>query len=211
MDIILTESQYISILLERNEKDIAKKFIDAKQKLKEILSDVQKQFNLDFTFLGTWGSIIGGFIGPISSYMEGKYPNLSHTDISLICFGIILTFFSDNREKLRKVLELIKETGIVTFFDRAINKAYDLRDAFFSFLESLNITFSNVSNMIAYTFLVPLVPLIEKVAQMDLTESQINLIIVGITHYTGVMFGSKIIKALVTKMIERFKSSDNEI
>lgn len=211
MDIILTESQYIKILLERNESDIAQKFSDAKLITKKILSDVKKQFDLDFTFLGTWGSVIGGFVGPISQYMSGKYPNLTESDISLICFGIILTFFSDNKEKLHKVLDLIKEKGLITFFDRAISKSYDLREALFNFLESLNLTFSKVSNMIAYTFLVPLVPLIKDISQMDLNQDQIDLIVMGISHYTGALFGSKMITALIKKMIDRFKSSDNEI
>lgn len=211
MDIILTESQYIKILLERNESDIAQKFVDAKTVTKKIISDVKKQFNLDFMYLGTWGSIIGGFVGPISNYLSGRYPNLSTTDISLICFGIILTFFSDNKEKLHKTLDLIKERGIVTFFDRAISKSYDLKEAFFNFLNSLDISFSKISNMIAYAFLVPLVPMIKDLAQMDLTENQVDMIAMGISHYTGVLFGSKLISALVQKMIERFKSSESDL
>ena len=122
----------------------------------KFLKDVKKQFGIDFTFLLTWGSVIGGFVGPISNYMEDRYSNLSESDITLICFGITLTFFSSNKEKLHKVLEIIKEKKLITFFDRAMIKSYELRDAMFNFLESLNITFSKVSNMIAYTFFNPI-------------------------------------------------------
>ena len=72
MDIILTESQYIKLLLEKNEQDIANKFSRTKEIAKKIISDVKTQFGIDFTFLGTWGSVIGGFVGPISDYMSGK-------------------------------------------------------------------------------------------------------------------------------------------
>ena len=65
--------------------------------------------------------------------------------------------------------------------------------------------------MIAYTFLVPLVPLIKDISQMELNQDQIDLIVMGISHYTGSLFGSKIITTLIKKMIDRFKSSDNEI
>jgi hypothetical protein len=138
--------------------------------------------------------------------MQGMYPNLTDSDITLISFGIILTYFSSNKEKLQKVLQLVKERKLITFFDRALDKAYDLKEAFFGFLESLNITFSKVSNMIAYTFLVPLVPLLKDIAELSLNESQIKLIGMGIGHYAGGIIASNTIYHLVKKIIDRFKS-----
>lgn len=206
MDIILTESQYIKILKESKENEIEKKFSDSREFTKNILSKAKQQFGIDFTFLATWGSVIGGFVSPVSKYMQGMYPNLTDTDITLISFGIILTYFSSNKEKLQKVLQLIKEKKLITFFDRALDKTYELKEAFFGFLESLNITFSKVSNMIAYTFLVPLVPLLKDIAELSLNESQIKLIGMGIGHYAGGIIASNTIYHLVKKIIDRFKS-----
>lgn len=209
MDILLTESQYIRILKEQNENKIAGVFQDSKSFTKNLLSNVKKQFGIDFTFLGTWGSVIGGFVGPISDYLHGRYVNLSDSDITLISFGILLTFFSDNKEKLRKVLDLIKERGIITFFDRALMKSYDLKESFFSFLESLNVSFPKLGNMISYTFLVPLVPLIFNLSNLDLGKDQIELIIKGISLYVGGILSTSIIESIISKMIKRFKNSDN--
>jgi hypothetical protein len=142
--------------------------------------------------------------------MEGLYPNLEQQDITLITFGIILTFFSSNKEKLNKVLQLIKERGIITFFDRALLKAYDLRDAFFGFLESLNLTMSKVSNMLAYCFLIPLVPLLKELSDLNLSKDQIDLIVSSIGHWGVVTGGSKIVEPMVSSIIKRFKSSDTE-
>jgi len=208
MDIILTESQYLNLLVERNENKIFGVFEKSKDFAKKIFNDVKKQFGIDFTFLGTWGSVIGGFSGPIASYLEGHYPNLDEQDITLITFGIILTFFSSNKEKLNKVLQLIKEKGIITFFDRALLKAYDLRDAFVGFLESLNLTISKVSNMLAYCFLIPLVPLLKEISDLDLSKDQIDLIVSGIGHYAAVSGMSKIVESMVSSILKRFKNSD---
>jgi hypothetical protein len=41
---------------------------------------------------------------------------------------------------------------------------------------------------------------------MDLSEDQINLLSMGISHYTGVLISSKIITELINKIIKRFKS-----
>jgi hypothetical protein len=205
MDLILTESQFIKLLKEQQEKEIAGIFEKSRNFTKKFLKDVKKQFGIDFTFLLTWGSVIGGFVGPISNYMEDRYSNLSESDITLICFGITLTFFSSNKEKLHKVLEIIKEKKLITFFDRAILKSYELRDAMFNFLDSLNITFSKVSNMIAYTFLIPLVPLLKDISDLDLSEQQVNLIVTGVSHYTGGIFTSNLLTTLIDKIIKRFK------
>lgn len=206
MNIILTETQYINLLKEEKENKLEETFSNSLNITRKIINDVKKQHKIDFTFALTWGSVIGGFVGPISRYLEGKYTNLSESDISLICFGIILTFFSDNKEKLQKVLQLIKEKGIITFFNLAISKAYDLKEAFTNFIESLNITFSKISNMMSYTFLVPLIPLLKNLVEMDLSEEQIDLVVKGIAHYSGLAISSSIIKTLVNKIIERFKS-----
>ena len=209
MDIILTESQYIRILKEQNENKIADVFQNSKSFTKNLLSNVKKQFGIDFNFLGTWGSVIGGFVGPIDDYLHGRYTNLSESDITLISFGILLTFFSDNKEKLKKVLDLVKERGIITFFDRALMKSYDLKESFVSFLESLNVSFPKIGNMISYAFLVPLVPIIFNLSSLDLSSDQIELIIKGVSFYVGGILSTSIIKSLITKMIKRFKTSDN--
>ena len=143
--------------------------------------------------------------------MEGTYPNLTEQDITLITFGIILTFFSNNKEKLNKVLQLIKEKGIITFFDRAILKAYDLKDAFIGFLDSLNLTMSKVSNMLAYCFLIPLVPLLKDLADLNLSKEQVDLIVTGVSHYTTIVLGSKIVETMVSSILNRFKSSDSNL
>lgn len=205
MDLILTESQFIKLLKEQQEEEISGIFEKSRDFTKKFLKDVKKQYGIDFTFLLTWGSVIGGFVGPISNYMEDRYSNLSESDITLICFGITLTFFSSNKEKLHKVLEIIKEKKLITFFDRAILKSYELKDAMVNFLDSLNITFSKVSNMIAYTFLIPLVPLLKDISDLDLSEQQVNLIVTGVSHYTGGIFASNLLTTLIDKIIKRFK------
>jgi hypothetical protein len=60
--------------------------------------------------------------------------------------------------------------------------------------------------MLAYTFLVPLVPLVKNLADMDLSTEQMELVVMGITHYTGGIISSKIISELLEKMIKRFRS-----
>jgi hypothetical protein len=95
---------------------------------------------------------------------------------------------------------------LVTFFDRALRKSFDLKESFIDFIESLNVTFSRTSNMLAYTFLVPLVPMLKELSDMDLDPSQVAMIAKGIASYTGTAVSSTIIFELVKKIIKRFRS-----
>lgn len=206
MDILLTESQYIKLLIEEKNSGIKSTFTDSTNLVKDIIQDVKSKHGIDFSFAATWGAVIGGFVGPINNYLHGTYTNLSESDISLISFGILLTFFSSNKEKLNKVLSIIKKEKLITFFDRGLMKAYDLKDAFFSFLESLNVTFAKTSNMLAYAFLIPLVPLIKQISEMELSSDQLDLLIKGLSHYSATIVSSTILHKIIKKMLKRFRS-----
>ena len=207
MEIILTESQLQRILLEQGGDEIKNEFDESKKFVREVISYVKKQHKMDFTFAATWGAALGGFARPVSDYLNNLDPTLSEGNIKLIVFGIILTFFSSNTEKLGKVLDIIKKEGLVTYFNSALRKSYDLKEAFFEFMGSLNLTFSKVSNMLAYAFLIPVVPLLEHVLGTGLSDNQEQLFIDGILHYSATMVGSSVIYEIIKRMIKRFKTS----
>jgi hypothetical protein len=206
MKVVINETQYFQVLTESKKNEVESVISDSKNFARKILSDVREQFGIDFTFAATWGSVIGGFTKPINDYLHGLHPELTDSQLSLIIFGIILTFFSSNTDKLKQVLEIIKDKKLVTYFDQALMKSYDLRDSFFSFLESLNITVSKVSSMIAYAFLIPITPLIYNIATMDLTSDQIDLLAKGVSHWGATIVSSKMLYRIVKNMINRFRT-----
>jgi hypothetical protein len=205
MDIILSEHQYSKLLTEEKKSEVSQSVNESKKFVKDVISDVKKQYKIDFSFALTWGAAIGGFVGPIARYMEGKYPSLTHSDITLLSFACILTYFSSNQKKLPKVLDLIKEKKLVTYFQQMLMKSEDLKESFFGFLSSLNITMSKVGNMLAYTFLVPLVPMLKHIADMDLPKDQLDLLIKSIIGYAAVLTSSVVVRDVVEKIIKRFK------
>jgi hypothetical protein len=205
MDIILSEHQYSKLLTEEKKSEVSQSVSESKKFVKDVISDIKTQYKIDFSFALTWGAAIGGFVGPIARYMEGKYPSLTHSDITLLSFACILTYFSSNKDKLSKVLDLIKEKKLVTYFQQMLMKSEDLKESFFGFLSSLNITFSKVGNMLAYTFLVPLVPMLKHVADMDLPKDQLDLLIKSIIGYAAALTSSVVVRDVVEKIIKRFR------
>ena len=207
MEIILTESQLDRILTEERTEIISSALDKSKETTKRIINKVKEQYNIDFAYLSSYGAIIGGFIRPIQEYLNGVYPQLNDREVSLICFGLIMTFFSTNKEKLNKVLKTIKEEKLVTFFDIALRKAYDLRDAFSDFLESLKVSIPTMTHALAYAFIIPVLPLLyDVVSQGEGKAEKIGMLVKAFLTYKLLSISSKTLEEVLEKIIKRFRS-----
>jgi hypothetical protein len=205
MKIIISESQYKKILLEERENNLKEKLKDLKSFFKRVSEETKNQVGLDLDFLTTWGVTIAGFVMPVSDFIEGKFPEMSSTDLSLISTGIILTYYHSNKEMLGTVLEKIKEKELVFEFDSALKAADKLKNVFLSFIESLAIPTSKISNMLAYTFLIPILPELYEVAQSG-SSVDVKEIVERSLAFLVVSFGGNFAKRLIMEIVKRFKS-----
>lgn len=206
MKIVITESQKSIILSENIGLGINNKLKDMKIFTKNVLNSTKNQTGLDLKFLLTWGSTIGGFMGPIARYMEDKSPSLTDADIALISTGIILTYYNENKEKLIKVLDKIEERKLISEFDDALSIANILKNKFLNFIESLGVTISSIGNMMGYTFLIPLLPEIYSLVQDTGKNVDVNMMVERIMNYGIVTASAIFVKELVIKIVERFRS-----
>ena len=206
MKIVITESQKSIILSENIGLGINNKLKDRKIFTQNVLNSTKNQTGLDLKFLLTWGSTIGGFMGPIARYMEDKSPSLTDADIALISTGIILTYYNENKEKLIKVLDKIEERKLISEFDDALSIADVLKNKFLNFIESLGVTISSIGNMMAYTFLIPLLPEIYSLVQDTGKNVDVNMMVERIMNYGIVTASAIFVKELVINIVERFRS-----
>jgi len=205
MKIIISESQYKKILLEERQINIVDKLKELESFFKKVVKETKNQIGLDLNFLTTWGATIAGFVMPVSDFIEGKFPEISSTELALISTGIILTYYHSNKEMLGKVLEKIKEKELVFEFDSALDVAGKLKSVFLSFIESLAVPTAKISNMLAYTFLIPILPELYEVAQ---TGSSVDTkeIVGRSLAFLVVSFGGNFAKRLMLEIVKRFKS-----
>lgn len=205
MKIILTESQYKKLILENIGKEAVTKLRSLKKFFDDVAYESKKQIGLDLAFLTTWGVTIAGFVRPISEFMQGEFPELTNTEIVLLSTGMILTYFTTNKDKLRKALDLIKEKNLIFEFDTMLEKAEKLKDTFLAFVDSLAIPVSKMSNMLAYTFIIPIIPELYEMAQgndaMDISE-----MIGRVLGFVGITYGGNLTKRLLNEIVRRFKS-----
>jgi hypothetical protein len=206
MKVVISENQNKLLLTEGLSEKILKSYKLMIEFTEKVLKEAKTVTGLDFGFLLSWGSTLGGLMMPVSKFIEGEYPELTSLDLSLLVTGVMVTYYTSNKKALVKILSEIKERGLVEVFDKMLSAANNLKDTFLSFVESLNITMFKVSNMLAYTFLIPVLPQLYEMAQMGFDQTTINQIIKRLLSY-GVIIGSSIIvREVIRKIINRFKN-----
>lgn len=206
MDVILNENQYKKIILEVAKKKIEGSSEENKNLIKRIVSDVKREFKLDLKFILTYSVTIGGLIGPVYEIISSSVPSLSNVEMSLISVGVIMTYYYNNSELLNKILIKIRDNGLINEFNLMLEKAENLKLAFFDFVQSLNVTIGSMSNILAFTFLLGVLGTLVNFSENDFTNLETNKLIMSLMGYFGTLASKHITKELLTKMIERFKS-----
>jgi hypothetical protein len=206
MRIIITESQKRMILLENIGEDLGSIIKQNVERVKKLVSEVQTQIGMNLQFLLTWGAGIGGFMGPVEDFVRGRFPELTDLQVFLIILGVISTHLIENKELNKKILDKIKEDGILKQFKISSKKTNELKSVFSDFVESLGVTFHRITNMLSYTFIIPIIPMIYQMVTDGLvTNSDLKNLATRVIAFTGLTISGILFKDLITKMVRRFK------
>jgi len=204
LKVVISESQK-KLLIESISDNIKNIQEESLELTKKVLSDTKKQTGINLEMLLTWGASIGGFMSPVTQWLQGKNPELSDMDISLIMTAVICVIFYQNKEVLSKLLELIKSKGLMNTFKLAVKKSKDLENVFFNFMSSLNMTTFSLVSMLSYAFLVPLLPMIyDMVHNQHFSSHDIEMIAKSIAGFGLITTGGNFLKNLLTKIANRF-------
>ena len=119
---------------------------------------------------------------------------------------VTLTPTSVGIEGSREYAEnIVKEKGLESEFDVTLSKTKELNEAFFYFMESLNITLFKISNILGFAFLIPLLPYIHQISEGKLSIMDIDKIITILLSYGVLTISSSTLKEIMVKLIKRFK------
>jgi len=206
LKVVISESQKRLIVesVSENMKSIQDESVEL---TKKIVSDTYKQTGINLSMLLTWGASIGGFISPVSQWLQGKNPELSDGDISLILVSVVSVIFYENKEVIKNLVKHLKDRNLLNYFKLTLKKAKDLESTFLAFIKSLNIVSFNMLSMLSYAFLVPLLPLIyDMVSQKHFTMSDVEMIARSIAGYGLITTGGNFLKHVIEKILKRFSS-----
>ena len=206
MKIIVKESQYRKILLEERKIGIQKKISELKNFFNDLVDGIKKQIGLDLSFLSTWGVTIAGFVKPINDFIQNKYEGISNQDLILMSVGLVLTYYQSNKDRLKKVLKEIKERDLEKEFNSMLNVSERLKKVFVSFIESLAVPTLKFANILAYTFIIPLIGDLLNLVMGEPESIDPSEIVKRIIGYFTLNIGGEVVKRLLLAIVKRFKS-----
>jgi hypothetical protein len=206
--ILITEEQKRRLLSEESGNKLGDVIKQNYEFVKKVVNDSSKQIGINLEFLITWGATIGGFVGPLEDFLSGQYPELSDLEISLILMGVISSYYIDNKTFVTKIYEKIKEEGLIQPFKTVLNKSKELKEVFLEFIGSLGITLHKVTNIMSYTFIIPLIPMLYNLAKGDPNSVEPLHIAQRLSGFGLLTISGIILKELINKLIKRFRSKN---
>lgn len=204
--IIITEQQRRLILSEMANEEMDKTIGENDKLMKRITKQASEQINFDLSILATFSMSIGGLMGPVEQFLSGEFPSFSTMEKSLILAGIAFQYIIDNKKPLSLLISKIKDNGLYDAYKAGLQKAELLKDSFLSFVESLGVSVKKTSNIIGYTFLIPLVPLLYQISTSgDFNETQIYEVIKRLSGFVALNVGGITLKELLSLIVKRFR------
>ena len=204
-NILISESQKRRLIIESVGDNLGKDTKKLFDLTKSIINQSSEQLGMNLQFMLTWGASIGGLMGPLSDYIEGKSPSITDMDKSLILIGVISVLYYDNKESIEKILKKIKDGGLSNEFLDTLRKGKEIKKTFLDFLSSLNISAHKMTNIMSYTFIIPLLPMLYSISQSgDISPKDIESIVKRIAGFGMITVSGIALKELIGKIIKRF-------
>jgi len=175
---------------------------------KKVIKDAINQLGFDFRFLSTYGAGIGALLKSVYEYLEGNFNGLDQTQIAGLTVMAVGVVFFENKD-LRKVLSKINEIGLSSELEDAVNYTEKLKSKFTYLLKLLGLSIHRTSNIISYSFLIPILSIvIEIVTKHGVESNQFRMLVEtlltsGLIAVEGVALRDVLLKA--AEMIENKK------
>lgn len=206
MDFLITEGQLKFLLESEKNSKLTSDMKELHSFTVNLVNKVRKKFELNFKFLVTWGTAIGGLVVPLDDYIRQGELNLSDDSIALVLVGVACTYFYQNKKELKKILDKIEEQGLTELFKKALSEAEILRKEFTDFLSGLNLTLGTTVEMIHYAFIIPIINDLIRLSHGDAGAWETSEIIVERLLASGVvLISGQVLIDVINKIVKRLR------
>jgi len=205
MDFLINESQLRLILQEQDENNMSGDMKEMYSFTKNLVEKVKKVYGLNLRLLLTWGASVGGFVLPLSNFIKTGRFDLNEAEQTLILVGIACSVFYDNSRVLKLIYKKIKEQGLEDTFKEVLIKSKNLKNSFSRFLSSANVTISSSLDLVAYSFLIPIITdVLEAATTSGNFESIAKTIAKRLVASGVVIVGQAVLSDAIKKLIKKF-------
>ena len=204
MDFLINESQLRIILQEQDESKMTDYMKELYSYTSNLILKAKKSFGFNLKFLLTWGTSVGGLVMPLDEYIRTGRFDLTEEQSSLILFGVACAFFYENSNAFKTILLKIKEEGLEETFKEVLIKSKNLKDSFLKFLSSINSTLGSSSDLLAYSFLIPIIGDILSASNGGDLQTTAMTIAKRLVASGVVVVGQVALTQFIKKMIKKF-------
>jgi hypothetical protein len=205
MKVVLTESQYRAILLNESRDEFTNYLSNLKEFAETVITKTEQDLKINLNMLLIWGAGVGGVMAPLNDFIMSGNFNLNEFQVASILCATSAILFNENKSVIKTLVDHIKKQGIFEVFSQVLKKGTKLRQTFFKFIESLNMTLYTISNIMSYSFIIPILPIIWEMSQSGIKGGEVKEIIVRLMSFGLVSVSGNALKELITKLVARFR------
>lgn len=174
----------------------------------QLLNKVRKKYGINLKLLSTWGTSVAGLVMPLNDFIEKGNFQLDDSQKALILVGVAAVIFFDNKSAIQKILSKVKEEGLESQFQEVLKKGFQLRKAFFGFMNSLDVSITSFSELVSYAFLIPIVTdIYDVVTHTESIETAVTNISSRLIASGLILVGSELLREVIKSMSKRFKKA----
>jgi len=205
MDFLIKESQLRLILQEQDQSKMGDYMKEMYSYTTNLVDRAKSIYGLNLKLLLTWGASVGGFVLPLDNFIKTGRFDLNEAQQTLILVSIACSVFYDNSRALKLIYKKIKEQGLEDVFKEVLIKSKNLKNSFSKFLDSANVTISSSLDLVAYSFLIPI---ITDILNASMNGGDINMMSKTIAKRliaSGVVIVSQsVLSDAIKKLIKKF-------
>jgi hypothetical protein len=172
MDFIISQNQLNVIVEQNSPNDITDNLRKLYDFTRELIDKSMSVWGLNAKFLITWGAALGGMVLPLKIWLETQNFEITKEQTFLLLLGIACNYYYDNSDFIRKVMQKIKDEGLLDIFKKLYQKSEELKNGLVEFLRSLKIFGDSMTSIMSYAFVLPILgDIYQMVGGEDIFES----------------------------------------
>ena len=207
MKVILTENQYKKLLMESFKSTVSNVLSSVSEFTLRVIKDATQQLKFDFRFLLTYGAGIGAILKSVYEYLEGNFIGLSTNEIAGLTVMAVAVVFYENKD-LKKLINKVDSSKL----SNAISYTDNLKNKFTHLLKVLGLSIHRTSNIISYSFLVPVLSiLIEVVTKHGINSTQFDMLVEALSTSVAVAIPGVAIRDILFKAGEIIQNKTNNL
>jgi hypothetical protein len=204
MKVLISEQQYKSIILEEVKKDV-KSLMDTQTEIGlKAIQDARKWVGFDYKFLLTYAMGIGGLLPTVTKWLYNQEPTLDETQVTALAISAIsLVFFETKNEK--DFREKFRQEGLEEELDKTVGFLEKTKEWLTSLFNVVPEIVMKASNILAYTFLLPLSTYITNIVPDVNTADAMMATIEGVAMNTVANFSGSYLRTLLRHLMSKVR------